>query len=94
MPPVILGTLDASIEIGALGGSTTSSRPLSRRWSLEDGHEFGAIVDLDAFVAERRCGEQLVEQGFGSGGARFGGDMALIYRLSSCLMQTSAKVLE
>ena len=40
---------------------------------LEDGHELGSAVDLDAFDLERSGGDELVEQGFCGAGGSVGG---------------------
>ena len=57
-----LGALDAGLEIGSLGRQDDEFDALVAAMALEDGHEFGPAVDLDASELEGRAGDELAEQ--------------------------------
>ena len=62
--PGELGAFDAAVEVGTFWRQDHELEAVFLAMILEDGHELGSAVDLDAFDLERSGGDELVEQGF------------------------------
>ena len=77
--PARLGALDASVEVGAFRRQDDELEAFGLAMILEERHELGSAVDLNAFDFERGVVDQLVEQGFcGAGGSGGGGGCAIV----------------
>ena len=70
-----LGAFDAAVEVGTFWRQDHELEAVFPAMILEDGHELGSAVDLDAFDLERSGGDELVEQGFCGAGGSVGGDV-------------------
>src|SRR5271170_1564285 len=70
-----LGAFDAAVEVGTFWRQDYELEAVFLAMILEDGHELGSAVDLDAFDLERSGGDELVEQGFCGAGGSVGGDV-------------------